>query len=458
MSKKFSFIFSLLVFAILFSFIGCTDLLAPKAQTDINLKIDLSKIIKSTRNEGGSQGASSLGDNPTIKVAIYDAKDYDKATNSTENLTLITQAQASIGGDGIARVKLSDIPVGIDAIVFAELSFTDEHSTQVVYAGNSGVFKVKASDNKVSLVLMKVGNSEIYPDDTNTPYENYTLYKKTENGEEEEVSNNTEASISTSSTMETNVTINPDSSDSVWTYFVKPINNTRFTEDGNYKVSVELKTKSDATTVVGIAAARADYFFTVNSDWTPCEFNTGYLIGNEKHQFTIGLGLSSEIQIRNLKIEKLETTDTTEPSLVFDISRHAIETYLGKIDKATKIIDVEKVEDDSGMATAYNITINAPLTNNDSVQNVKLHLRDYAKSVGVNNVSFEVKNTGENPFATSFMADTASNNSKAWNNVRTEVVYSNYDSCNIDFPNYTANDELTVDVITGSSVAIQIIL
>lgn len=451
MSKKFSFIFSLLVFAILFSFIGCTDLLAPKAQTDINLKIDLSKIIKSSRNEGDSQGASSLGDNPTIKVAIYDAKDYDKATNSTENLTLITQAQASVGGDGIARVKLSDIPVGIDAIVFAELSFTDENSTQVVYAGNSGVFKVKASDNKVSLVLKKVGNSEIYPDDTNTPYENYTLYKKTENGEEE-VSNNTEAYISTSSTMETKVTVkNPEMSESVWTYFVKPENKTRFTKNGNYKVSVELK--ADKTTVVGIAAARADYFFTVNNDWTTCEFNTGYLIGNEKHQFTIGLGLSSEIQIKNLKIEKLSEIDTTEPSLVFDISRHAIETYLGKIDKATKIIDVEKVEDDSGMATAYNITINAPLTNNDSVQNVKLHLRDYAKSVGVNNVSFEVKNTGENPFATSFMADTASNNSKAWNNVRTEVVYSNYDSCNIDFPNYTANDELTVDVITGSSVA-----
>ena len=287
MSKKFYFIFSILVFAILFSFIGCTDLLNPKTQTDINLNIDLSKIIKSARSSGNSQSSISLGENPVIKVAIHDAKNFDATSNSTENLTLITQAQASIGGDGIARVKLSDIPVGIDAIVFAELSFTDENSTQVVYAGNSGVFKVKASDNKVSLVLKKVANSETSPDNTNTPYENYTLYKKTENGEE--VSNVTGATISTSSTSETKVTVtNPDSSESVWTYFVKPENKTRFTENGNYKVSVELK--ADNTTVVGIAAARADYFFTVNNDWTTCEFNTGYLIGNENHQFTIGLG------------------------------------------------------------------------------------------------------------------------------------------------------------------------
>ena len=168
MSKKFYFIFSILVFAILFSFIGCTDLLNPKTQTDINLNIDLSKIIKSARSSGDSQSSISLGENPVIKVAIYDAKNFDATSNSTENLTLITQAQASIGGDGIARVKLNDIPIGIDAIVFAELSFSNGTSTEIVYAGNSDVFKVKPTDNKVSLVLNKVANSETSPDNTNT--------------------------------------------------------------------------------------------------------------------------------------------------------------------------------------------------------------------------------------------------------------------------------------------------
>ena len=169
MSKKFYFIFSILVFAILFSFIGCTDLLNPKTQTDINLNIDLSKIIKSARNTGDTQSSISLGENPVIKVAIYDAKNFDATSNSTENLTMITQAQASISEDGVARVKLNDIPVGIDAIVFAELSFSNGTSTEVVYAGNSDVFKVKPTDNKVSLVLMKVVVDDEPPTDINPP-------------------------------------------------------------------------------------------------------------------------------------------------------------------------------------------------------------------------------------------------------------------------------------------------
>ena len=170
MSTKVFNVFSILCFALVLCFMGCTELINPKTVTDINLNIDLSKIIKSTRNTEETQSSASIGENPTIKVAIYDAKKYNATTNSTDNLDLITEAQAQIV-DNEAKVKLNNIPVGIYAIVFAELSFTDENSTEVMYAGNSEVFKVKASDNEIRLVLKKVGNSETYPDNTNTPYE-----------------------------------------------------------------------------------------------------------------------------------------------------------------------------------------------------------------------------------------------------------------------------------------------
>ena len=393
MSKKVFNVFSILCFALVLCFIGCTELINPKTETDINLNIDLSKIIKSTRNTGETQSSVSLGENPTIKVAIYDAKKYNATTNSTDNLDLITEAQAKIVNNE-AKVKLNNIPVGIDAIVFAELSFSNGNSTEVMYAGNSEVFKVKASDNKVSLVLKKVGNSEIYPDYTNTPYEKFTLFQKNSDGTEVNV---TGASIETSSTAATKVIVtNPDSSESVWTYFVKPENKSKFIEDANYKVSVELKTKSDATTVVGIAAARADYFFTVNDTWTLCEFETGYVKGSTDHDFTIGLGLSSEIEIRNLKIEKLETTDTIEPSLVFDISKDAINSYLENNNRPGKIIEVSKEATNRN----YDITINTPMchstgnstgTDDSLIQDVKLHLRSYAtETTGANNVSFNI--------------------------------------------------------------------
>ena len=165
MSKKVFNVFSILCFALVLCFIGCTELINPKTETDINLNIDLSKIIKSTRNTEETQSSVSLGENPTIKVAIYDAKKYNATTNSTGNLDLITEAQAKIVNNE-AKVKLNNIPVGIDAIVFAELSFSNGNSTEVMYAGNSEVFRVKPTDNKISLVLKKVGNSEIYPDDS----------------------------------------------------------------------------------------------------------------------------------------------------------------------------------------------------------------------------------------------------------------------------------------------------
>ncbi|MBQ7905621.1 MAG: hypothetical protein IJ361_07695 [Spirochaetaceae bacterium] len=170
MSKKVFNVFSILCFALVLCFIGCTELINPKTVTDINLNIDLSKIIKSTRNTEEIQSSVSIGENPTIKVAIYDAKKYNATTNSTDNLDLITEAQAKIVNNE-AKVKLNNIPVGIDAIVFAELSFSNGNSTEVMYAGNSEVFRVKPTDNKISLVLMKVEvdievDIEVKPDDS----------------------------------------------------------------------------------------------------------------------------------------------------------------------------------------------------------------------------------------------------------------------------------------------------
>lgn len=239
---------------------------------------------------------------------------------------------------------------------------------------------------------------------------------------------------------------------SVWDYYLKSTD-IKFTEKNNYKITVEMKAEADS--VVAIQAANSDMFFTVGKEWTLCTMETGFIekeLDASRNGISFGIGLSKITSFRNLVIEPISSDDDGLPTLVFDITTDGINQYLNTTDKADKIIEVEKTTDTDNKLV-YNITINAPLTDGNSVQNVKLHLRDYAKSVGVNNVSFKVLNTGSNLFATSFMADTASNNSMAWNNVRTEVVSAN--SCNIDFPNYEANDELTVDVITGSSVAYQ---
>ena len=285
--------------------------------------------------------------------------------------------------------------------------------------------------------------------DTKTISEDITLYAKWVKAYTFNLYDSTGKEVENSYKVENgigSVTLD-NTGNSVWDYYLKSTD--IFNYNYNYKITVEMKAEADS--VVAIQAANSDMFFTVGKEWTTCTMETGFIekaLDSSRNGISFGLGLSQKTYFKNLVIEPISSDDGL-PTLVFDITTEGINQYLNTQNKADKIIEVEKTTDTDNKPV-YNITINTSLTNGNSVQNVKLHLRDYAKDVGVNNVSFTVTNTGNNPFATSFMADTASNNSMAWNNVRTEVGYSNYDSCNIDFPNYEANDELTVDVITGS--------
>ena len=50
MIKKIS-LLSFILIVSLFSFIGCSDFINLKTKTDININLDLSKLIKTSRNE-----------------------------------------------------------------------------------------------------------------------------------------------------------------------------------------------------------------------------------------------------------------------------------------------------------------------------------------------------------------------------------------------------------------------
>lgn len=433
MSKKFSFIFSLLVFAILFSFIGCTDLLAPKTQTDISLNIDLSKIIKSSRNDGTSQGSSSLGDNPTIKVVVYDAKNYDKTTNSTENLTLIAQAQSNVGEDGIARVKLSEIPVGIDAIVFAELLFSDGDTAQVFYAGNSDVFRVKPTDNKVSLLLKKVNNDTPSGSEPNVPDLSFDYEFTLMNEARQKIEDENQATYSVTDNQYATITVvNPDASEKVWDYLIET-KDISFIAGENYTVSVDLK--ADKKTVVAIAAAEADMFFTVGTEWKTYTFETGYLKANSQNGISIGTGLSSKVDISNLVISK-STVQSNLPALSFYVGKDGINTYLNT-NPTNDIIKVEKTYS-SNIESGYKLTLNST--------EVSLQLRDYLSETGLHKASFNMNSTNPN-LNTSISAKTTSSEQFAngWN---TESVIGNGEkSCNVFIPVYNANEEYIIEGI-----------
>lgn len=244
--------------------------------------------------------------------------------------------------------------------------------------------------------------------------------------------------------------VDPTNSQTVWDYYAQPVN-VYFEEGCNYAVSVKLKSKED--TVVGIQAANADMFFTVNGEqeeWTTCTFETGFIEkapSDEKNGITIGFALAEEIYISSLKISPIQGDDEL-PTLAFNVTKTGIENYLNNADRPENIIKVEKTESNDG----YAITINTPLASNnyDSTNtylynDVTLELRDYAKNKGINKVAFDFQ-TSDTVY-TSIVADTISPNSMAWNNKRQK----NEESISTIFPVFEDGEAVTASIIKISN-------
>ncbi len=224
----------------------------------------------------------------------------------------------------------------------------------------------------------------------------------------------------------------PDSTESVWDYYVRSKDVT-FTYKKNYTVSVDLK--ADKASVVAIAAARADMFFTVGTEWTTCTFETGYLetdlSNKEQNCITIGSGLVGTLSISNLVITKTEENDNL-PTLSFFIEKAGINTYLNS-DFATKnIIEVEKAKDaeTETKILGYKLTLNST--------GVSLQLRDYAPVSGnkLNRAIFNLKTDNE-ILNSAVVASVASSSGyvNCWN--KASVIGTSGKDCEVCFPSYS---------------------
>ncbi|MBE6360639.1 MAG: hypothetical protein E7059_04220 [Treponema bryantii] len=272
--------------------------------------------------------------------------------------------------------------------------------------------------------------------------EEYILKKRDSSGTEIEFEES-DASCTTAEVPYTEISVNnPNASDNTWTYYVFPQSNQKFTEAGNYEISVDLWAQND--TVVSVSAARADMYFTVKNEWKTYTFETGY-VQDTNAGISFGIGMSEKTRIKNLTVKKLDETEKL-PSLVFSISKEGVNSYLAQEEKPDNILDVEKT--DSG----YNININTMLTDEDNYnkQNVTLQLRKIVEEEGFYKASVNIQGTENSSFYVSPCADTNSNKSMAWNNTNTEVN-NTVVSLESYFYNYAQNDELTMKIINSSA-------
>ena len=156
------FVFFCIFIVSIFSFIGCTELINANAKTEIRINLDLSKIIKLSRNEELDQNAPSISSKDyLLKVFLYDATNFDENTRYRPTNFLISECQEKIN-NGTANIKFDNVTIGSNVIIFAdlyEISSSDEVSTgnnNLIYSGDSTVFTVSPYNNKINIVLKKV--------------------------------------------------------------------------------------------------------------------------------------------------------------------------------------------------------------------------------------------------------------------------------------------------------------
>lgn len=464
--------------------LSCSNVFENSNETDFIVSLDLSELVNNQNKKQARNASENVG---KLTLTLYNALDNSieqaKESISKEVLPVVSSVAVDINTEGTTKVSFLKIPIGINAVIFAECSIPNADNSNVLYEGYSQVFEVTSGKNSVKIDLSKIV-TEANPEDNVTEDNEKTDEDKTdEDKTDEEVTEDTKDPEPTPEPEPEEVVVEPftlvgkgingtaydiakeianntfkvtipngvvEPSD-VWQYYVEamPKNNTSgytFEAGYNYKLSVELK--SDELNVIGIAAANTDMFFSVGTDWTTCEFTIGALKSNLTKPVTIGTALSKTTEIRNLKIEKLERDSSTKlmPSISIMIAKRGIEAYKNEYKNEYKGDNTPpKIVDFSVIDNGYHFDFNS--------EGVTLQMRDLDftdDSTGLNKVSFNITSTKQD-LETSLYATTNNPKIHTWNGIKTPLNTTEKTNLNVLFPIYAEDSNYTLGILSESN-------
>ena len=151
-SKVLLFLSILTLLGTIFCIVSCDNFLSQNlGKTTININLDLSKLIKNSRNDDTQINGYVL------KLFVYYAKNYQEGDKEIENLPLLTQTSNKVDINGTVKASL-ELSIASTVIFVGKLFTLNENnieSDKPLYAGKSEVFKVQPKDNKVHLVLSR---------------------------------------------------------------------------------------------------------------------------------------------------------------------------------------------------------------------------------------------------------------------------------------------------------------
>ena len=349
------------------------------------------------------------------------------------NGDVLQTVEKTVNNEKNVSIYLNNVLVGKKIRVCAELTSVDG----LTFEGFSSWFTTKTEEKKILLDLTRKDN------ETNEP-QNPTIPKNPQDPTVPEPGNTLQLGIKRIQTkdggdVQENASWDPASgtvsittptrSLDVYTYCLISDDFT-FVNGKNYKVEVDLCAKE--TTVVGIAAARADMFFTVGTESKTYSFETGCLNADLSKGITIGTALSEETIVKNLKIT--EIADSNLPTLSFNISKTGIQEYLMGENNSSPIIDITKTEN------GYKFGLNST--------GVTLEIRDYVDESGLNKASFNM--TSDSVGNAAFLAKVEDSKINVWSSEETDISDSSKEY-SILFPATKENQECVVRILSEST-------
>lgn len=177
--------------------LSCSNVFENSNETDFIVSLDLSELVNNQNKTQARNASKNVG---KLTLTLYNALDNSieqaKEAISKENLLVVSSVAVDIDSEGTTKVSFLKIPIGINAVIFAECSIPNADNSNVLYEGYSQVFEVTSGKNSVKIDLSKIvteANPEdnVTEDNEKTDEENTDEDKTDEDKTDEEVTEDT---------------------------------------------------------------------------------------------------------------------------------------------------------------------------------------------------------------------------------------------------------------------------
>lgn len=160
--------------------LSCSNVFENLNETDFIVSLDLSELVNNQNKTQARNVSENVG---KLTLTLYNALDNSieqaKEAISKEVLPVVSSVAVDINTEGTTKVSFLKIPIGINAVIFAECSIPNADNSNVLYEGYSQVFEVTSGKNSVKIDLSKIV-TEANPEDNVTEDNEKTDEDKTD--------------------------------------------------------------------------------------------------------------------------------------------------------------------------------------------------------------------------------------------------------------------------------------